>query len=59
MGLKQCDEAAGHGWVRGEVGANEAAVELHEVRPRGTCVEVCEEGMVTGRDGLGLGRKLR
>jgi hypothetical protein len=36
MGREQCHEAAGHGGVWGEVSADEAAVELREVRPHDT-----------------------
>lgn len=47
-GREEGDEPAGHGGVRGEVGADEAAVELREVGPRGAGVEVGEEGVAVG-----------
>jgi len=44
-GREEGDQPAGHGGVGGEVGADEAAVELRDVGPRGAGVEVGEEGM--------------
>lgn len=51
MGREESYEAGGHGRVRGEVGADDAAVELREVGPRSACVEVGEDEVVAVRPG--------